>query len=161
RFVSSEVRRKLVIEDAMSQAMFNPKARNMEEAMDVRPFLGQAAMNVDQRFPLVFDQARWQDTTGGIDELMFLWNGLPKTSRVQLYFPGISCEQIINLRNLRHAPGNVRIVDSHTLELIPDGVAFVPLPPVAGGHLQGIATIALPPGIKKGQRWQVDVVQVR
>jgi hypothetical protein len=161
RFVTSEVRRKLVLEDAMSLAMFNPNARNMEEAMDVRPFLRKASGRVDQRFPLVFDQARWQDTTGGIDELMFLWNGLPKTSKVRLYFPNISCEQIINLRNLRHAPGNVRIVDSHTLELIPDGTAYVPLPPVSGGHIQGVATVTLPAGIKKGQRWRVDVIQVR
>ena len=56
---------------------------------------------------------------------------LPKTSRIRLYFPGIACEQIVNLQ---HAPGNVQTVDSHTLELVPDGVAYVPLPPVTGGH---------------------------
>ena len=159
RFISADQLARRVQAQAASIGIL--KARNMEDMMNPVPFLEQAGRFVAQRFPLVFDAAHWQNTTRYFDELLFIWNDLPSDSRVEIYLPGINCEHIINLRNLRHAPGDVRIVDSHTLELIPGGVTYLPVPNTPDGRVPGVITIALPDEIRKGQAWNVDVVQLR
>jgi hypothetical protein len=108
----------------------------------------------------VFEDINWK-RLDGLDELGFFWNNLPNESTVELYLPGCSAEEIINYRNLRQAPGTVKIVDSETLRLLPNGPAFVPVPRFYGDHLPGLVTITLPPGIKKGQMFLVDVLQFR
>lgn len=163
RFISAEHRERLVRAEAVSLAMSTPGHHHEggHGLHNLQPFLKEAARRVDQRFPFVFDAGRWQQTGERIDELMFLWNDLPRQSRVELYLPGVRSENVVNLRNLRHAPGDVRIVDEHTLRLVPADVTYVPLPPVRGERLAGIVTVELPSGIRKGQRFHVDVVQVR
>src|SRR6185503_10165431 len=93
---------------------------------------------------VAFDAARWTETSDVADELLFLWNGLPAASRVEVFLPGVRAEQVLNLRNARHAPGNVAIVDEHTLLLRPTGAAYLPLPPVPSGRVPGVVTITLP-----------------
>lgn len=159
RFISSEQRARRVRAQALSIAML--KARTMKDMRNPEPFLEEAGRFVAQRFPFVFDAARWQNTTRYFDELLFIWNGLPQNSAVEVYLPGVNCEHIINLRNLRHAPGDVRIVDSHTLQLIPGDVTYLPIPNTPDGRVPGVITVALPDEIRKGQTWQVDVVQLR
>lgn len=159
RFLTDGQREERALEEAWSLAI--NRARNMMEMMDPRPFLPEARRLVAQRHPLVFDTIAWSDTTRFFDELLILWNDLPQDTRVDVYLPGINCEDVINLRNLRHAPGDVRIVDSHTLSLVPGNATFLPLPAGPGGKVAGVITVALPEGIKKGQRWDVDVVQLR
>jgi hypothetical protein len=159
RLISSEQRARRVRREAVNIAML--RARTMMEMMDPAPHMEEAAAFVDQRFPFVFDAARWGDTTDHVDELLFDWNGLPAESHVEVYLPGVRCEDVMNLRTLRHAPGDVRIVDAHTLRLDPVGVTFLPVPSPPDGRLPGVVTITLPDGIRKGQRWQVDVVQLR
>jgi hypothetical protein len=127
----------------------------------VSEFRDAATQAFDHISPFTFDAVDWQSTVNGIDELLFRWNELPRQSKVELYLPGVSCEDIMNLRALRHAPGDVKIIDSHRLALVPGGVTFVPLPPNAGTRIAGVVTIELPKGIRKGQRWNVDVLQLR
>jgi len=107
-----------------------------------------------------FDADRWKPTTG-LDELVFFWNNLPKASEVELYLPGAPVEEIFNFRNLRHAPGTVRIVDSQTLRLFPTGTTYLPLARLWGDNLAALLKVKLPAGIKKGQRFTIDVLQMR
>jgi hypothetical protein len=109
----------------------------------------------------VFDATEWADTASYYDELLFLWNDLPRDATIDVYLPRVSCEDVINLRNLRHAPGDVRIIDSHTLRLVPGDATWLPVPPGPGGRAAGLVTIALPDGIRKGEEWTVDVIQLR
>ena len=107
-----------------------------------------------------FDPERWTSTTG-LDELVLFWNELPADSEVELYLPGANVEEVFNFRSLRHAPGTVRIVDSHTLRLFPTGTTFLPIAAFWGDNLAGLLRVKLPAGIRKGQRFHVDVVQMR
>jgi hypothetical protein len=159
RFISRQQRDRRSWARAFDIAML--EARNMKEMMDPAPFLEAASRFETQRFPLVFDSADWQATGRYFDELLFVWNDLPDDSRVEVYLPGINCENVINLRNLRHAPGDVRILDSHTLELVPGGVTYLPIPNRPDGRVPGVITVELPEGIRTGQGWKVDVVQLR
>jgi hypothetical protein len=107
-----------------------------------------------------FDPDTWKAGTG-LDELAFFWNDLPENSVVELYLPGLSVTDCVNLRNLRHAPGTVKFIDNHTLHMVPNGVTYLPLPPFWGDNLAGLITVRLPAGIRKGQRYLVDVLQMR
>jgi hypothetical protein len=112
-------------------------------------------------FPFAFDGVDWKPVGQLLDELVFVWNGLPETARVELYLPGVRAEDVINLRNLRHAPRDVRILDEHRLLLVPGGVTYVPLPPTAAERVAGVVTVTLPDGVRHGDRWKVDVLQLR
>src|SRR4030095_1274000 len=107
-----------------------------------------------------FDPVEWQPGTG-LDELVFFWNNLPKDSVVEVYIPGAPVTEIFNFRNLRHAPGTVKIVNENTLRLLVDQITYLPIPAFYGDNLAGLITVQLPQGIKKGQRFKVDVVQIR
>jgi hypothetical protein len=91
----------------------------------------------------------------------FFWNNLPEESEVELFLPAASVEEIFNFRSLRHAPRTVKIVDSQTLRLFPKGTTFLPLARFWGDNLAALLTVKLPAGIKKGQRFKVDVLQMR
>jgi hypothetical protein len=106
------------------------------------------------------DPDTWKSGTG-LDELVFFWNGLPEGSMADLYLPGLSVTDCFNFRSLRHAPDTVRFVDNHTLRMIPRGITYLPIPPFWGDNLAGLITVRLPAGIKKGQRYKVDVLQLR
>jgi hypothetical protein len=80
---------------------------------------------------------------------------------VDVYIPGAPVTEIFNFRNLRHAPGTVKIVNENTLRLKVGSVTYLPIPPFYGNNLAGLITVQLPAGIKKGQRFKVDVLQVR
>lgn len=107
-----------------------------------------------------FDAVQWKPTTG-LDELAFFWNNVPRESEVELFLPGANVEEIFNFRNLRHAPGTVKIVNSQTLRLFPTGTTYLPLARSWGDNLAALLKVKLPPGIKKGQRFKIDVVQMR
>jgi hypothetical protein len=107
-----------------------------------------------------FDVDQWKPTTG-LDELVFFWNNLPKASEVELFIPGAPVEEVFNFRNLRHAPGTVKIVDSQTLRLFPTGTTFLPIARMWGDNLAALLKVKLPAGIEKGQRFQIDAVQMR
>jgi len=107
-----------------------------------------------------YDSAEWKPGTG-LDELVFFWNYLPKESVVEVYIPGVPVTEIFNYRNLRHAPGTVQIVNENTLRLFVEGITYLPIPPFYGDNLAGLITVQLPKGIKKGQRFKVDVLQMR
>lgn len=111
--------------------------------------------------PLIFDLTDWTHRGDLFDELLFKWNGLPTDSEVEIFFPGINCENVVNMRNLRHAPNNVRLKDSSTLLLRSEGVTYLPVPAVRERRIPGIITISLPEKVKSGQEWKVDVIQLR
>ncbi|HZD11797.1 MAG TPA: hypothetical protein VE553_10680, partial [Candidatus Binatia bacterium] len=113
---------------------------------------------LDRRW--TFDVDQWKPTAG-LDELVFFWNNLPKESEVELFLPAANVEEIFNFRNLRHAPGTVKIVDSQTLRLFPTGTTFLPIARFWGDNLAGLLKVKLPAGIKKGQHFKIDVVQMR
>jgi hypothetical protein len=123
-------------------------------------FKARARERIETGERWTFDADQWKPTTG-LDELVFFWNNLPEASGVELFLPGASVEEIFNFRSLRHAPGTVKIVDAQTLRLFPTGTTYLPIAPWWGDNLAGLLKVKLPPGIKKGQRFKIDVVQMR
>lgn len=103
--------------------------------------------------------AAWRDP--GFDELLFFWNNLPQDSRVEVYLPSLDVGYVSLLRTLRHAPQTVRILDDNTLSLTPVGVTYLPIPNLGGERVAGLLTVIMPDGVKAGEVYTVDVLQMR
>lgn len=101
----------------------------------------------------------WRDP--GFDELVFFWNNLPRDSKVQVYLPALDVDYVTLLRNLRHAPSTVQALDENTLSLRVEGVTYLPIPNIGPERVAGLLTVTLPDGIKAGEVYTVDVLQMR
>ena len=150
--------RQTMLAERRNRAVLRASALGSDGAAKQVLAAGRAAEAERRRWQ--FDLDEWK-APAGVDELLFLWNKLPRRSIVDIYFPGANVEEMLNYRNLRHAPGTVKIIDSHTLRLVVSGATYVPVPPFWGNHLSGLVTITLPTGTKAGQKYAVDVVHVR
>jgi len=156
-FISKETFNSRLREESIGLAMNS----TTDSMMMWKKFVPQAEKNLKTQQSLIFDNVEWSKTTEWIDELMIRWNDIPKGSSAKIYLPNINCENVVNLRNLRHAPNDVKIIDSHTLLVTTEDVSYLPIPSVNRNTIAGAITIELPEGIKKGQNWKVDVIHIR
>jgi hypothetical protein len=163
--VSTFVFERLVHEEAMSIAMLRPGGMKLmlEQGHHavVEKFGAEAAQTVRKSFPIVFHPTRWQQTARVMDELMIRWNNLPPQSVVRLFLPGMDVEELASLRSARHAPATVKAEGRSVLRLEVTDVTYLPIPPAGGNRQAAVLTIELPEGVKAGQRFTVDVVQLR
>jgi hypothetical protein len=99
----------------------------------------------------------------GIEELAIFWNNLPPESHVEIFLPSINVDWVTLLRDWRRGPSTYHPTDASTLVLKPEpkGVTFLPFPPVGLDRIAGLITIELPSGIRAGQVFNVDVLQLR
>jgi hypothetical protein len=95
------------------------------------------------------------------DELVFFWNNLPGDSTVEVYLPSLDVDYVMLLRNLRRSPRTVLPIDEHRLTLKVQGVTYLPIPNVGQERVAGVLTVTLPDGIKAGEVYWFDVLQMR
>jgi hypothetical protein len=95
----------------------------------------------------------------GPDELMVQWNNVPRDSSATFYFPEIEVDEILKLSALRQHPEVLSKVDAHTLTCRLADVTFIPLPSGRNGNLAGLISLTLPPWIKVGQTYRLNVQQ--
>lgn len=93
------------------------------------------------------------------DELMIFWGETPTAGRAQLYMPDLNAVDIAGLANRLYPAQQTDIVDQHTVGFATNGATFIPLP--AGSSLAaGLLTVNLPPGIRRGDQYQITVRQL-
>jgi hypothetical protein len=93
------------------------------------------------------------------DELMIFWGRTPRASHAQLYLPALSAAEIAGLANRLHPAKQMSVVDANTVGFEANGVTFVPLP-TGVALAAGLLTVTLPPGIKKGDQYEITVRQL-
>jgi hypothetical protein len=96
----------------------------------------------------------------GPDELMIVWNTLPRQTEVDLYLPQIKADDIVGLAGLRIGPDRVERVDDHTVRLQVGDVTYLPLPDFGAAPLAGLATLRLPRGVRYEQVFRVVFLQI-
>lgn len=128
-------------------------------ATDFNPVVGRGFTGLGE-MPLAATNVAVR-SSGGFDELVFFWNNLPSDAHVEVYLPSLDVEYVMFLRNLRREPQTVRAIDEHTLSLTPEGVTYLPIPNIGYERVAGLLTVTLPPDIKAGQVYTVDVLQAR
>jgi hypothetical protein len=165
-FQSTFKMEKLLMDEAMSLAFLSEEGMKLMAGEDhhhavLEHFGAEAARRLQTRHPFVFHPTRWAQTAAAMDELMIRWNNLPRIAKVKMFLPGLSAEEIVNLRSLRHAPRTVFANGGSELRLDVTEVTYLPIPPVQGNRQAALISIELPEGIKAGQVFTVDVSQLR
>jgi hypothetical protein len=93
------------------------------------------------------------------DELMIFWGRTPAAGQAQLYLPALGAVEITGLANRLYPAQQMDVVDEHTVGFATNGATFVPLP--TGTSLAaGLLTVTLPPGIRRGDQYEITVRQL-
>jgi hypothetical protein len=97
--------------------------------------------------------------SGVPDELLIFWGDTPTDSTASLYLPAVSAGEIIKLANGAFLTHQLTQIDAHTIQCPVGGVTIVPIPQGTARNA-GLLTVELPPGIRKGERFDIVVHQV-
>jgi Common central domain of tyrosinase len=95
----------------------------------------------------------------GPDELMIQWGNLPRSTQATLFFPEVRADEILSLSAMRQHPPVLAKVDDNTISVRVADLSFIPLPARPAGNLAGLMTLTLPPGIRVGQVFKLNVQQ--
>jgi hypothetical protein len=112
-----------------------------------------------RRMPHPIEIKATAPTANAPDELMILWGNTPAGSAASLYLPAVNSADILNLAGQLYASHHLSADDAHTIRCPAAGVTFIPLP-VGTAANAGLLTVELPPGIKKGEAYTIQVRQI-
>jgi hypothetical protein len=99
--------------------------------------------------------------TGQPDELLLEWrNSPPEGTEVQIHIPEWSATAVIALADQRYLRHELRKTDDHTIAVPGGGIRYVPLPSAARRQT-GVLAVYFPLGVKRGQRFDLSIRQVR
>lgn len=94
------------------------------------------------------------------DELLLSWRREPpEGTEVRIYLPGLKASDVLDLANRFYARHEIREIDDHTLAVPGGGTRYVPLPQ-GFSRRTGVISAHLPLGVRKGQRFDLQVRQV-
>jgi len=93
------------------------------------------------------------------DELMILWGNTPDGSAASIYLPAVNVADVLTLAGQLYSNHSLTQGDAHTIRCPAAGVTFVPLPEGTAA-IAGLLTVELPPGIRKGDEYTIQVRQV-
>ncbi|MGA7732258.1 MAG: hypothetical protein WCD37_13435, partial [Chloroflexia bacterium] len=96
----------------------------------------------------------------GPDEMMIRWNDVPRASRLTLYMPDVSADEVLIMAAQRYEAARLERVDAHTLRCLAGDVTYVPLPAGRTRNIAALLTIELPEGVKRGQQFSLTVHQI-
>jgi hypothetical protein len=94
------------------------------------------------------------------DEIMIDWGNTPSGSFARIFLPTLSVDEIIELAARRYSPAQFKRIDDHTIEFRPQDITYIPIPPGSTLNHTGLLTLALPPGVKKGEKFDFLVRQI-
>lgn len=97
---------------------------------------------------------------GRPDELVIHWGNLPSGSMASIYLPAVSSAEIVAWANRFYLTHRLTALDAHTIQMPVGTVGYVPIPQGSTVNFAGLLSIELPPGIKKGEKFEVTIRQV-
>jgi hypothetical protein len=95
------------------------------------------------------------------DELMIDWGKIPVGTKAAIYWPQVNAASVLQLAARLYGGHTLSMSDANTLLCeVTRGVTYVPIPPGTGASFAGLFTIDLPPGVRKGQEFNVIVRRI-
>ncbi|MGH9970439.1 MAG: LodA/GoxA family CTQ-dependent oxidase [Pyrinomonadaceae bacterium] len=96
----------------------------------------------------------------GPDELMIRWGNLPRSTRLTLYMPDVEADEVLGLAGQSYEARRLERLDAHTILCLPGDVTYVPLPTQRKRNIAALATLELPEGVKRDQRFNLFFHQI-
>lgn len=112
-----------------------------------------------RRMPHPIDIKPSNPKGGSPDELLIFWGNTPAGSTATLYLPAVQASEIMRLANAAFQTHQLTQIDPHTVQCPVGGVTIVPIPQ-GTARTAGLLSVELPPGIRKGERFDIVVRQV-
>lgn len=94
------------------------------------------------------------------DELMIAWGNVPSGARASIYLPSVDAVAALDWAHRMYVSNRLTLIDAHTLGCEAGGVTFVPVPGASEIDHVGLMAVALPPTVRKGERYSVRVRQI-
>jgi hypothetical protein len=92
------------------------------------------------------------------DELMIDWGEVPRGSVASIYWPQAAAIDVVRLAMMIYGTDLLRVADAHTVQCtVNSRLTYVPIPFGTGDNFAGLFTISLPPGIRRGQQFNIVV----
>lgn len=114
-----------------------------------------------RRIPNTFEL---KPTRGGqgtdADELMIDWGNTSSGSFARIFLPTINADDILELLARRYSPAQIKRIDDHTIECRVQNITYIPIPAGPPLNHTALLTVDLPPGVKKGQQFDLLVRQI-
>src|SRR5271169_6539404 len=90
------------------------------------------------------------------DELMIDWGNTPLGSTASIYWPQVEAIDVIRLASQLYGTDELSLSDPNTLQCkVNGGVTYVPIPSGGGQRFAGLFTVDLPPGVVKGEEFNI------
>ena len=94
-----------------------------------------------------------------VDEMLLLWGATPVGSAASFYLPAVPAADVITLANEMHPGHRLSVIDANTIGCPVGDATLIPIPKGVGSFA-GLLTVDLPPGIRRGERYDVVVRQI-
>jgi hypothetical protein len=96
------------------------------------------------------------------DELMIDWLNVSANQRAEIYLPAVSANAVLARASRLYTTHRLSRIDANTIGCLTGGITFIPLPEGSGegANFAGLIQISLPPGIRRGQLYQVIIRQL-
>jgi hypothetical protein len=94
-----------------------------------------------------------------VDEILILWGSTPAGSTATFYVPAVHAADVVALANELYPSHRLRVVDTNTIGCAVGQATLIPIPKGVGAYA-GLLAVDLPPGIKRGDRYDIVVRQL-
>jgi hypothetical protein len=128
---------------------------------------GNPGWPATHRVPQTFDLRRSPatpdrgDLLGYPDELVVDWGNAPKGTTAQIFWPGASAADIIDVASRLYGVHQLSVVDPETIGCEADGkLTYIPIPTDAPDDLAGLLTLDMPAGVRYGEEYNVVVRRI-
>jgi hypothetical protein len=94
-----------------------------------------------------------------VDEILIFWGSTPAGSTASLYLPAIHAADVIALANELYPAHRLSVIDTHTIGCLVGSATLIPIPKGVGAYA-GLLAVNLPPGIHRGDSYDIVVHQI-
>ena len=155
----------------LAEIAFDPEAISVGSTAGTSDKLAQRNLSLvtsanpgdvtSRRIPNTFEL---KPTRGGqgtdADELMIDWGNTPSGSFARIFLPTVNADEILELAARRYSPAQLKRIDKHTIECRVQNITYIPIPAGPPLNHTALLTVDLPPGVKKGQQFDLLVRQI-
>lgn len=109
--------------------------------------------------PHPFEIRASSPTVDEVDEILIFWGSTPAGSTASFYLPALHAADVIGLANQMYAAHRLTILDANTIGCPVGNATLIPIPKGVGAYA-GLLAVDLPPGIRRGESYDIVVRQI-
>jgi hypothetical protein len=94
-----------------------------------------------------------------VDEILIFWGSTPAGSTASFYLPAVHASEVIALADALYPAHRLSLIDGNTIGCPVGAATLIPIPKGVGAYA-GLLAVDLPPGIRRGDSYDIVVRQI-